>query len=225
MRAAVSAKLGLDNSVAGDQTNIDGWLNEGVVDVLTRTGCYVTSATMTETSGTGDYTLDTGILKVVGLSWSNSSTGSIPEQVSIPEILALRIMSPASTSWPASCYAVAGANLLMVWPTPSGADVITIYYVPRPTVMSSGANDPSVSTYGGVPSEYVKAVEYYACWQAGDYNNDQQSEGGERYRVLYEQMLARIRSETVRKGGRLGRAQVGALRPNARGRNRNDLWP
>lgn len=184
---------------------------------------------MTETVGSGDYTLDAGILDVVGWTWSDGTSISQPERLSVTQILGLRSNSPSAvTSWPASAYAVAGANLLMVWPTPSAATTITVYYVPRPAALAATADDPSTATLGGLPSEYHKAIEWYMCWQAAD--SEDQAQNSERYRAYYEGqngnggMLARIRTEMVRKGGRLGRAQVGPLRPRRNAMSRNDIY-
>jgi hypothetical protein len=52
MKAEVQAVIGLADTGTED-TLLQGWLNDGVIDVLLRTQCYVTDATMTETSGTG----------------------------------------------------------------------------------------------------------------------------------------------------------------------------
>lgn len=135
----------------------------------------------------------------------------------------MRAGGSTSTSYPASAYALAGANLLMVWPTPSGADVITIYQTPRPTALSVSSDDPSTASLGGIATEYHKAIEWYMSWQAAD--SEDAEDKGDHYRQLYEQTLTRIRATSVRKGGRLGRAQIGPLRPNSRGNARNDLYP
>lgn len=220
-RTSISAELGLSTTAAGaDETEVDRRVNEGVVDVLLRTGCYVASATMAETSGAGDYTLPTACLWVKAFQWSNTGGSySMPARVSPEEILRLRAWAGTTGSaLPASAYAVAGSTLLMVYPVPSAADTITVYYVPRPTAMSSGTHDPSNATYGGIPSEFHPAVEMYALWRLASMTDDQSSGQGERYRIEYEGqdgkggMIARIRGQVYRKGGRPGRAQLGPSR-------------
>lgn len=200
------------------------------MDVLARTGTFVTSATMSETSGSGDYTLDSAIIRVVGWTWSDGTSISQPERVSVSQLLAYRSSAGvATTTFPASCYAIAGANMLMVYPTPAAATTITVYYVPRPTAMAASADDPSTASLGGIPVEYHKAIEWYMSWQAADSEN--QPENAERYRVYYEGQtgnggfLARIRAELVRKGGRLGRAQVGPTRPHRNARHDRSVYP
>jgi hypothetical protein len=189
------------------------------MDVLLRTSCSVVSATMSETSGDADYTLDAAILRVVAWDWKSATSTSntlIPERVSVEELLWRRAY-PVDTSFPASAYAFAG-NTLMVYPTPSAADTITVYYVPRPTTLSTGSDSPDE-----IPAEHHIAVEMYALWRLASMNDDQSSGQGERYRLLYEGqdgdtgMLARIRRDVNRKGGRHGRAQLNPSRRLRRG--------
>lgn len=186
---------------------------------------------MSETANTGDYTLPTGILSVRAFQWANAGGSSgVPERVSVDEILRLRSWADGSSSTlPATYYAVAGTNLLMVYPTPSSADTITVYYVPRPTAMSSASHDPSNATYGGVPAEFHPAVEKYALWHLASMDDDQTSGQGERYRIEYEGdngrggLIARMRGQILRHGGRPGRAQFAPSRRRLGGRN--DVYP
>lgn len=184
---------------------------------------------MTESAGTGDYTLDTGILTIKGIQWSNSGGSySQPERVSPEEILRYRAFANALTSaTPAAAYAIAGANLLMVYPTPSTADTITIYYVPRPATLSAGSDTPSE-----VPTEFHTAVEQYALWKLAAMSDDSSSGNGEQYRTAYEGkdgrsgMLARIRKHVYTKGGRPGRARLHPSRRYLRAyQHDNSVYP
>ena len=118
-------------------------------------------------------------------------------------------------------YAVAGSNLLLVWPTPSSAYTFELLYVPRPTSMSDGTHDPASLTYGRIPTEFHKAIEYYALWQGAEYDENQGAQGGERYRALFEDYLAtRVRPAMKRKGG----AELGQVRRKSwRSRSRSRL--
>lgn len=192
-------------------------MNEGVTDVLLRTSCKVSTTTITETSGTGDYQLNTDILRVVAWEWTNAVQTLLPERVTVEELLWRRAFD-ATSSYPAQAYAVAGSNLLMVYPTPTGADTITVYYVARPTALSAGTDSP-----GDIPEEFHPAVELYALWKLASMSDDQSSGQGERYRIQYEGqdgtggMLARIRGHVNRKGARRGRAQLNPSRRLRRG--------
>ena len=203
-RTAVSGKIGLDNSVAGDQTAIDLWVNEGVTDVILRSKCQMAAATITLTAGTPDYTMDTAILAIYA---AYVNTGGIPywlEFTSVDEILAMRRTTTANVS-PAQFYAVGGSNLFLIYPTPaSSSDSVTIYYTARPSTLSLSSDSPST-----IPSEFHKAVEYYALAQAADYSDDNTSQGGAVYMQQYELWLRRVKKWVAFKGShRLPKAMV-----------------
>lgn len=222
LRSRVSAKLGLDATAAGaDETLVDGWLNEGVVDVLLQTGCKVTTGTVNLTAGTSDYTLDATVLLIKDAYTTSSGETYRLRQVSAPELIDMRVTDATSDS-PSLYYALYGADLFMVYPTPAAADTVTLYHVPKPTVMSTGTHDPSNATYGGVPTEFHKAIEYYALAQGADYQNDETSAQGERYRSMYENELKRVRKlVNVKANVRVPVATVGRSRRVPR---RNDIY-
>lgn len=205
-RLRISAKLGLDNTVAGDQGLIDSWVNEGVVEALTRSRINVAAGTMALTANTADYTLPTQILALdelylapVGQSQLYAMYRKNPL-----EIIDMRIGSTAGTP-PARFYALSGTSLLMVYPTPAAADVLTIYYVPRPATLSAGSDTPS-----DIPSEWQKVVEYYGCWQAAQYTDNAASQEGQLWRSLYENELSLMKRAALHRGGRkLSPAVVG----------------
>lgn len=168
LRTEVYNRLSLDSTSSGtDETEVTRALNQAVVDVLLQTGVYRTSANTTLTAGQSDYTLDTGILRIYDAYTTSNSERYKIEAVSPYEITELRNTAGDDRSSPAIYYALSGANLLMVYPTPSSADTITFYYTPRPTALSSGSHDTSNSTYGGIPDEFYPALVEYACWKVG----------------------------------------------------------
>lgn len=206
-RLRISAKLGLDNSVAGDQGLIDSWVNEGVAEVLTRSRVNVAVATMALTSGSYDYTLPTQILALdeIFITDSVSSVLYRMNRLSPQEILDKRIGSQLQGAPPTRFYALSGTSLLMVFPTPAAADTLTLYYVPRPATLTAGSDTPS-----DIPAEWQKVVEYYGCWQAGQYINDAPSQQGNTFRALYEDELAKLKKAALHRGGRsLSPAVVG----------------
>lgn len=211
-RTNIAKILGLDNTTAEDQTFIDHYLNEAVVDVLKNTKCYVTSATATMSAGDGDYTLDTDMLEIRDVYVTSSSQDYILERIPMDQMLWLRRQTPAAAGT-TRYYTLAGHNLLMLNPTPAASDVFTFYYVPYPTAMSNSAHTPSNSAYGGIPDENHDLIEYYALWRMADLDDDASSEVGERYRYLYERGIAQMRKHLRYKGGyRLGRVRLNPRR-------------
>lgn len=212
LRTNVSAILGLDNSTSGDQTQIDAYINEGVLEVLKATKCYVTYATASMTANSSDYTLDTDILEIRDVFSTSGSVTRPLERRSMDEILDLRRASSTAGAQ-IRYYALAGHNLLMVYPTPSTGETLTFYYVPMPTVMSNSAHDPSSSTYGGIPSENHNVIEWYALWRLADMDDDSSSEQGMMYRESYLRALAEMKRHLRFKGGyRLAPARLRSRR-------------
>lgn len=215
----VQAKLGLDSTAASaEETQLIAWLNEGVVDVLLRARVNVNCADLSLTANVWKYTLPTAALAIQDISYTTAADGNVGLLVRCaPEdILRFRTSTPA-TAARVSHYALNGADMLMLYPTPSAADTLEIFYVPRPTALSSTsstAHDPSSETYGGIPSEYHKAIELYALAQAAEFTDHQPSQFGARYQAMYEAKLLEIKRAMRHRGGRsLGPATVGKRRP------------
>ena len=201
IRNEVTRVIGLDSTAAGtDELLLDAWANEAVVDILLETRCYVASATTDVTVDEGDYTLDSDILHVVDVHLASGGVKYRLKHVSPQQLLDMRVSDNAEAASPVTHFAVVGSNLLMVYPIPSTADTMTIYYVPRPTAMSTGTNDPSTTTYGGIPTEFHRAIVKYVEAEAADYRDDATSQQGDRYRADYGRWLSKIHKFVNQKG-------------------------
>lgn len=212
-RTEVSAKTSLSTSDAAELALIDQWVNDGVSYVTAEGQTKVATATAALTANVGDYTLDTGVLRLL---WVQNSTRQL-EPANPTEVLLRRLNTASSSSTPL-IYAVNGANMLMVYPTPTAADTLTIYYVPRPVTLSSGSDTPTE-----IPAEFHRLVTLYALWQAGDYDDDQSSAQGVRYKQDLDEGIRDMRSRVnLKRGQRLPRASVSR---GARSRvpSRNDI--
>lgn len=212
-RTVISAKMGMDNTVAGDQGLIDRWVNDGVIDVLVRTRVQVWAGSMPVTTGGTDYAIPTSIMAIEDMTITSGGSTYSLERVSPAEILDMRRNSAQSS--PSRFYAVNGSQMLMLYPTPDNSvDTITVYYVPRPATLSAGSDTPS-----DIPAEFHKAIEYYALAQAADITDDSGSQDGSRYQQQYEAMLKTVKKAVWLKGGRrLSPAVVGHSRRRPYGR-------
>lgn len=209
----ISANIGLNNtgvigsSQTSDQNLMIQWVNEAYAEILSRKKVNITSATMTLTAGDYDYTLPSQIMSLTDIYLTDASTSvwyKLHRKAS-DEILEFRVGTQFQGSPPVRWYAVQGFNLLMVYPTPIAADVLTLYYVPRPATLAATGDLPSL-----IPAEWQKAIEYYACWQAGKYINDSASQNGQTFMQLYEAELIRMNKARQFMGGRkLSPAVVG----------------
>ena len=200
LRTRVYSRLGLDSTSSGnDETETTAYLNEAIVDILLQTDCYVTSTTIALSAGTSDYTLSASIIKIKEASVTSGNNTYRVEQVSPSDILDMRRGNTSSS--PSTFYAIDGANLLMVFPTPSASDTMTVYQVPRPTSMSSGAHDSSNATYGGIPDEFAPAIAAYTCWKMADREDDRTSQNGQLYFAEYQEYwIPKIRKYVNTKG-------------------------
>lgn len=219
-RTRVADKVGLDSTDANDQTRIDDWVNEGYEDFLLRTRCNVRKSTLATIADVEDYELDSDILSVLEF-YSADSDGNQRDfdRLTPAELIELRKGSPASQAH-GNFYAVQGLNLLMIYPTPSEAYNLTVYYVRRPSALSATADIPS-----DIPAEFHKALEFWALAEAGDYDDDATSEFGERYRGRYELMVLEARKQQLWRGGRaLADAVVKGPRTRLRLDDRS-RWP
>lgn len=202
-RTRIASKLGLDNSTSGDQALIDSWLNEAYEEIQLEVHGKVSSGTQALTSGQSDYTLDTAILAILKIYNSASSTSYLMERVPLGDLIDMRRAGTTAGLPPARFYAIE-SNLLSVYPTPGSGETLTYYYVPRPTAMSASSDTPS-----DLPSEYHKALEWYALREGADYDDDQSSYLGRYYDQKYQEFLTKIKRWRVAKGGsRLPRATL-----------------
>lgn len=187
LQGNVAGAIGLDFDstapTAGDGPRLLGWANDAVTDLLKRTHCYVNSATLAMTANVGDYRLDSSILAIEDIYLVSDNNNWRLRRMSTTDLINQRNYNV--TASPAQMYALSGVDMLMVYPTPLQADTLTIYYVPKPTALASGTDDPSTSTLGGIPTEYHYGLELYMMWKAASFSDDDGSQNGESYRRQY----------------------------------------
>ena len=198
-RIAMKTGIAADTSGSDDQALADDWINDGIVDVLLETHCNVDSQTVTP-GASADYALSASVLAIIDMYTSSSGTDDRVEQVSVPDLLEMRRQGSTASSSPVTHYALAGADLILFYPTPAAADTFTMYYVPKPTALSGSADDPSSASLGGIRTEFHKAIEYYALAEAADYDDDTSSAQGARYREWYQAELSKVRRNLSRLG-------------------------
>jgi hypothetical protein len=135
------------------------------------------------TANDGDYRLDPSILAIDDIYMVSGTNNYRIQRLSTTDLLNRRLLTTASS--PVQVYALNGIDLLMVYPAPTQADTLTIYYVPKPTALANPTDDPSSAALGGIPSEYHYGLELYMMWKAADATDDEGSQRGETYRRMY----------------------------------------
>lgn len=214
-------ELGLDRTAASEeQLLMVDWANDGVVDVLQSTRCHLDVGDQVLTPGVGDYAGDANILAVDDRT---IQANTFPIQlVSIADIYEARRGSASSDYVMKIAFE---GDLFMVWPTPSTAVTIRYVYVPKPSLMTADANDPSVSTYGGVPTWAHPAILSYMLWRGARYDEKRAPHTPNDYYGFYQEELKKVRRRSARIGQRspLGMSAGYPDRPSA-GRF-NDIYP
>lgn len=200
----VSYELGLDETASGDDDVVLGRrLNEAVRRVLADLHLYVITGTITLAANDNEYELTDAlstdplaVLKII-------NSDNVPlERVSVEEIHDLRRGTPTIGGSYVYKYALNGANLLMIYPTPNASGTLTAYYVPKPTEMSSAAHDPATTTYGNIPVQFHPLIELWACYRMASADDDASSGMGQTYKQLYDQGVFQARREMRKLGGR-----------------------
>lgn len=219
----VSAKLGLNKSTGHEERALmEGWANEGVVEVLLATHCYTEIGDMALQAGVSEYRMDEDILAVMNDKITSSSRAGTFSVITLEEMIDRQAANTAQTGG-TTVVAMEG-NLLVVFPTPGAGASIRYFYVPRPTPMTNDAHDPATATYGGVPSEYHKAIEYFMLWQGAEYDNKKAPMAPQEYATAFEGLCKKYRKAHRQKAQRgLRPARVGY--PGRNLGRRNDTYP
>lgn len=218
-RTRAARVSGMSSSDAGDLALLDAWTNDAVEQFLRETKINVRTASLATTAGQRDYTLDTGILAMQALwFYPTADAQSAVLQPRAPEdIIAMSLAAVTQTTAP-RYYALAGANTIMLYPTPlTTGDTLHLLYVPRHTTLSNTADSPSSSAFGNIPAEYHVILEDYVKWKACEAEEHKPSDSGKSFQQAFAQGCTGVRAEMKKKAGVV-------IPPLRIGRPRT-LWP
>ena len=176
---------------------VDSKINEGVLDVLRRTGCSVLC-----------FDADTPEADRLQLGPIMRALHVVRNGVTLE-----RVTFPSLSRYP-KAYSQVGD--ILIFGTPFAADEkLQIYGVPRPSPLVLPDDSLSDENFGGIPNEFQDAVELYAMSELADLASDASTNRGANYRIQYEGQegrsgrLAEIRREVNKMSGlTLGKAQL-----------------
>ncbi len=219
----VARKFSLNTDSGSDELALlQDWANEGAVEVLRRTHCYVEIGDMALTAGQDTYRTDSILLAVLDKRITSNSQNYHFDVVPMETILDAQ-RGVGSGTYP-SMVAFEG-TLMMLYPKPATADTIRFIYVPVPSPMTDDAHDPSAATYGGIPSYLHRVIEYYMDWQAAEYDDKAAPMSPRDYHDVFLAECAQARKDMRAKRGRtLSPVKVG-YPGGTRYPSRNDTYP
>jgi len=177
MTDRVCFTLGLEDIAANDERALaKEYLNEGVVDILSRTRPYTRCINLVVSPDTPVHDLHNSVLALVDIQ--------APGHLAFLPRLS---REDAATAQAAGEHGFAYEEPLL-WISPIQSEMATYkaYGVFRPQPMVGDDDNAAVMTWGGLAPEFHPAVIDYALWKAGEYVQHEQSGGGERWRVAYE---------------------------------------
>lgn len=212
LKTRVSKRVGLDTTASGnDDVLLGEYLNDAVREFLIKTKVHIDRGEISITSETDDSELSTNVLQVSNIYITGSDTRKVvPERVTADEIIYHRTIAP-TTGITTRLYCLQGDNLFMFYPALAAGTTVTVYFVPKPSEMSSGAHDPSDPAFGGIPVQYHPVLEEYATWRMMEYDDSPQRVQQQEQRYL--RMLVEARRAIRGQGGEsLGRIRVGERR-------------
>jgi hypothetical protein len=198
LQDSVINKLRLDDTA--DRPKVKDWINQIYADAVVETEALQKGDTMAVTPNVGSYTLPAAIIRMLQMTMASAASptsyGAPLEQVTLEEILALRQSAQVAVTnngTPAK-YAVVGIQEIELWPTPTAADTLLMYYSYLPTALVADGDTLVLPEPFG-----SKLIEYGTLAEAADYIGDPDQD---RYRAMYENWLAKLRTHLNRRRGR-----------------------
>lgn len=192
---AVIAKLRLDST--NDLSKVKDWINQVYAQVCVEVEANQTFATMALTAGTSSYTLPSGISRIKEMYVTPvGGQQSQPLQLTTLDYILRRRQAgggQAVAQGYVTHYTLLGINDFEIYPTPTTADTLTIWYSALPTALSADADTPIISEPFA-----SKLLEYGALAEGADFKGDPAEQ---EYRQMFEVWMSKYRAHLNRKQG------------------------
>jgi hypothetical protein len=176
MQDRVKFTLGAEEIVGNDEVAlIKQYLNDGIVNILTRTRPYTRKIDLVLTASTPIHDMSSEILALVDVQ---AADGSFLKRYSREDITRMQGSGAAGFAYE--------EPLFWISPVPSEDQTITAYGIFRPTPLSGDSDDPQAAGSGGLNPEFHETIVIYALWKMGEYVQHEGSGQGEKWRIQYE---------------------------------------
>lgn len=192
---AVIAKGRLD--ATNDLSKVKDWINQVLAQVCIEAESSITFATMSTTNGDVSYTLSSTVVRIKGLYVTTGGVQYKPlEPISLERMLELRQANGGASTQGGTLlyYCLVGLNQFELYPTPTGSETITVYYVAQPTALSADSDVPEI------PEPFSsKLLEYGALVEADAFKRD--FDALQFDQAQYERWMQRFKAHLSRKKG------------------------
>jgi len=176
MQNRVKYTLGMEENVWNNEVQlIKDWLNEGIVQILTRTRPYTRQIQLQLSGGIAIHDMSNAILALVDVQGPN---GDFLKRYTREDITKRQDSGASGFAYE--------EPLLWVSPIPDVDTFITAFGIFRPTALNADTDDPSAASLGGLNPEFHPAIVMYALWKGGEYVQHEGSGQGQAYRIQYE---------------------------------------
>jgi hypothetical protein len=176
MKERIRLTLGMSETISNDESVlIKAWINEGVVDFVSRTRPYTRVINLTVQPNVEAHDMASTIISLVDIE---SEAHGFLRRFS-----RLDIRDAQKSGTPGYAY-----EEPLFWHSPivSEPTIIKAYGIFRPAPMTGDADSMADPTHGGLADEFHPYVLNYALWKAGEYVQHQDSGAGEKWRIAYE---------------------------------------
>jgi len=172
----VKFTLGAEEIVGNDEVAlIKQFLNDGIVNILTRCRPYTRQIELNLTAQTAIHDMAGDILALLDIQ---DADGNFLQRYSREDITKMQ-----KSGSPGFAYE---EPLFWISPIPGVSQIVIAYGIFRPTPLAGDNDNPAAPTLGGLNPEFHEAIVLYALWKMGEYVQHEGSQQGQLWRIQYE---------------------------------------